>query len=76
MPKSISIQNSKLTFTNSEDSSLTFFNLALDSNYITLPRGNIEQRPIVAETGMIRFNTSTNLIEGYNGFDWVTIQFA
>jgi len=76
MPKSINIQNSKLTFTNSEESSLNFFNLTLDSNYITLPRGNTAQRPSVAEAGMIRFNTSTNFIEGYNGFDWVTVQLA
>ena len=70
MPKNISIQNSKITFTNNEDSSLTLFGLTLDSGYVTLPRGNTLQRPTNPEPGMMRYNNQTNQIEGYDGVGW------
>ena len=70
MPKSIDIQNSKITFTNNEDSSLNLFGLKLDSSYVTLPAGNTATRPSNPETGMIRYNNQTNHIEGYNGTSW------
>ena len=70
MPKNISIQNSKITFTNNEDSSLNLFGLKLDSGYVTLPRGNTLQRPANPEAGMMRYNNQTNQIEGYDGVDW------
>ncbi len=73
MPKSIDIQNSKITFTNNEDSSLNLFGLKLDSSYATLPAGNTATRPSNPETGMIRFNISTNKVEGYDGTFWVNI---
>jgi len=74
MPKSISIQNSKITFTNNEDSSLILFGLKLDSGYVTLPAGNTATRPSNPEAGMMRYNNQTNVLEGYDGLAWVIIQ--
>jgi len=73
MPKSIAIKNSTITFTNSEDSDLNLFGLVIDNTYMQLPTGNTLQRPPVPEIGMIRFNTETNKVEGYNGNVWTTL---
>lgn len=35
-----------------------------------LPSGNILQRPALPIAGMIRYNTTTNRVEGYNGVEW------
>lgn len=35
-----------------------------------LPRGTTAQRPASATTGMMRFNTTTNAVEVYNGSTW------
>lgn len=35
-----------------------------------LPRGTTEQRPASPTTGMMRFNTTTNAVEVYNGSSW------
>lgn len=72
MPK-LSIENSALTFTNSEDSELNLFGLTTNSTHLTLPTGTTEQRPNSAQTGMIRFNTDTNKVEGYDGTSWVDL---
>jgi hypothetical protein len=40
---------------------------------ITLPNGTTAQRSGTPTSGMIRFNTSTNQFEGYNGTAWGTI---
>lgn len=73
MPKSITIENSALKFTNSEDSDLNLFGLALDNTYLKLPVGNTAQRPASPQTGMIRFNTETNKTEGYDGLTWIEL---
>lgn len=35
-----------------------------------LPKGTTAQRPASATTGMMRFNTTTNAVEVYNGSSW------
>ena len=74
MPKSIAIENSVLKFTNSEDSDLNLFGLTLDNTYLKLPTGNTAERPISAEAGMLRFNSETNEVEGFNGNTWINIR--
>ena len=73
MSKSIAIENSALKFTNSEDSDLNLFGLTLDNTYLKLPTGNTAQRPASPQTGMIRFNSQTNSLEGYNGTLWANL---
>ena len=73
MTKALSIQNNKLTLSNSESSDLNLFGLVLSQNGVSIPSGNTLQRPSVPEQGMIRFNTSTTRVEGYDGSDWVNI---
>ncbi len=41
---------------------------------IILPAGTTAQRP--ASTGILRFNTDTSLVEGYNGATWTTLQIT
>ena len=36
----------------------------------TIPTGTTAQRPATPVTGMIRFNTTTGLLEVYNGSSW------
>jgi hypothetical protein len=38
-----------------------------------VPVGNSTQRPTTAKTGMIRFNSTTQKLEGYNGLTWFDI---
>jgi hypothetical protein len=38
---------------------------------LKVPVGDDSQRPATPEAGMIRFNTSVNRYEGYNGTSWV-----
>jgi hypothetical protein len=40
---------------------------------LVLPVGNTAQRPDPAETGTVRFNTGTNLVEVYNGTAWNSV---
>jgi len=40
---------------------------------IKLPIGTTGERPLVPAAGMIRFNTSLNRYEGYNGTDWLRL---
>ncbi len=35
-----------------------------------LPKGTTAQRPAIATAGMMRFNTTTNAVETYNGSTW------
>lgn len=37
---------------------------------LKIPVGNTEQRPLLPIAGMIRFNTTTNNVEGYDGNVW------
>jgi hypothetical protein len=48
--------------------------LSIIKNAITLPSGNTAQRPQSPVVGMIRFNTETEKVEGYEGTDWVNIE--
>jgi|688.fasta_scaffold825099_2 hypothetical protein len=41
---------------------------------LVIPSGNTLQRPANPITGEIRFNTSINAVEGYNGNDWITVR--
>lgn len=41
---------------------------------LILPAGTTAQRP--ASTGILRFNTDTSLVEGYNGASWTTLQIT
>ena len=45
------------------------FQLGSDAQ-VRLPRGTTEQRPASPTTGMIRFNTTTGVVEVYNGTAW------
>jgi hypothetical protein len=47
--------------------------VTLLSDFI-LPSGNTLQRPANPFIGEIRFNTTTSVIEGYNGINWANIQ--
>jgi hypothetical protein len=38
-----------------------------------IPQGTTAERPASPQTGMIRFNTTTNLYEFYDGTDWITL---
>jgi hypothetical protein len=40
---------------------------------LTIPTGNTAQRPTPPVTGTMRFNTGTNLVEIYDGADWVNV---
>lgn len=41
------------------------------TEHIILPRGTTAQRPAVPLAGMLRFNTSFNITEYYNGSHWI-----
>jgi len=38
---------------------------------ITVPVGTLNQRPATPRKGMIRFNDTDGLFEGYNGIEWI-----
>lgn len=40
---------------------------------LTIPVGNTAQRPTPPTTGTMRFNTGTNLVEIYDGTDWINV---
>jgi hypothetical protein len=44
-----------------------------DTGYFTLPNGTTAERPISPANGMIRVNTTTNVLEGYIAGTWITI---
>jgi hypothetical protein len=48
--------------------------LSIIKDAITLPSGNTAQRPQSPVVGMIRFNTETEKVEGYEGTEWVNIE--
>jgi hypothetical protein len=41
-----------------------------DTGFLTLPNGTTAQRPTSPSAGQVRFNTSINEIEVYNGSNW------
>jgi hypothetical protein len=40
---------------------------------LVIPKGTTVQQPAAPESGMIRFNTTDNLFEGYNGTYWLQL---
>ena len=46
--------------------------LQVNDSYI-LPKGTAAQRPSTPAEGMMWFNTTTKMFEGYNGTDWVQL---
>ena len=44
------------------------------SKAITIPSGNIQQRPQNPIAGMLRFNTQTVQLEGYDGNAWSNVK--
>jgi hypothetical protein len=40
---------------------------------LKIPVGTTEERPASPEAGMIRFNSTTNRYEGYNGSNWILL---
>jgi len=43
------------------------------TNGVVLPNGTDQQRPTAYETGMTRFNTTQQLVEVWNGTQWINI---
>lgn len=43
------------------------------TGYIKVPVGTEAQRPLAPETGMVRFNTTEELFEGYTGIEWIPL---
>lgn len=74
MSKSIAFTNQGIVFTNSEDSELSLSGISITPDYMAIPSGNILQRPISPEPGMIRFNTQIGKLEGYDGSSWANIE--
>ena len=44
----------------------------IDSGLV-LPVGTTAQRPAIPEAGMIRYNSTLETVEGYNGTDWINL---
>ena len=44
--------------------------LASDTGATVFPKGTTEQRPVSPEAGYIRFNTTDNVMETYDGAEW------
>ena len=42
------------------------------TDYVQMPNGTTAQRPTSPAAGMTRFNSTTGLLEYYNGTTWVT----
>lgn len=40
---------------------------------IQIPAGSEAQRPVLPQAGMIRFNSTVNIYEGYNGLQWIQL---
>ena len=47
------------------------------TNGVVIPSGDTQtQRPLIPETGMMRFNTDLQLVEVYNGTTWTSVAGA
>ena len=44
-----------------------------DTGYLQMPVGTTAQRPGSPSTGMVRWNTTINAAEVYNGTSWVSV---
>ena len=47
--------------------------LASDTGATVFPKGTTEERPVSPEAGYIRFNTTDNVMETYDGTEWLTL---
>ena len=47
-----------------------------DTGYMQVAKGTEAQRPGSATTGMIRYNTSDDVYEAYNGTDWQQMKLS
>lgn len=47
-----------------------------DTGYLGLPSGTTAQRPTSPSAGMVRWNTTTSTLEGYDGTDWQAFSFG
>ena len=45
-----------------------------DTGYIRLPSGNTAVRPTSPTAGDLRLNTTSIMIECYNGSDWINLK--
>ena len=73
---SIEVDNSDEILFKSVEANVMLINndgVTLLSDFV-LPSGNTLQRPANPFIGEIRFNTTTSVIEGYNGINWANIQ--
>ena len=52
---------------------IKYFDLAEGHNSVTLPQGTTADAPVNPDSGAIRFNTSINKLEYYNGTAWVAL---
>jgi len=67
------------TITNTQADTITSFNQTgtgyfkiAGTNGFVLPRGRVDQRGALVETGMMRFNTTDSRVEVYDGTQWVS----
>ena len=70
--------NNGITISSSDISNVGNINVTTDglinfvaTTAVSLPSGNTAQRPVDLVGGQIRFNSENNIIEFYNGTDWV-----
>ena len=68
MPINLNHTNNEIT---TDDSNLTF----AMTGALVLPTGNTSTRP-TGETGMVRFNTTNSVLEGFDGSNWENIQYT
>ena len=47
--------------------------LTLNGQGLVIPKGNTLQRPSFPVSGTVRFNTETQLLEGYDGTSWIRV---
>ena len=47
--------------------------LASDTGATVFPKGTTEERPVSPEAGYIRFNTTDNVMETYDGTEWLVL---
>lgn len=47
-----------------------------DTGYLKLPSGTTAQRPVSPSVGYMRYNTTDNKVEIYDGSDWATFNYG
>ena len=71
--------SSNLSITTATDGNLTFtvpgngVTQIVSTTSLTLPTGNTSQRPGTPDTGSLRFNSTTGVVEVYTGLAWETV---